>query len=78
MVKRLKRRELPVPKPVDKDELEAELARMKDAVSETDYATLRAMADADPFVRAELEATRASIAQLRKLLKKKQRARGSS
>lgn len=78
MVKRLKLREPPIPKPVDKDELEAELARMKDTVSDTDYATLRAMADADPLVRAELKAARESIAQLRKLLKKRQRARGRS
>lgn len=78
MVKRLKRRDVPIPKPVDKDEVEAALARMKDAVSDADDAMLRAMLDAEPSLRAELEATRESIARLRKLMKKKQRARGDS
>lgn len=78
MVKRLKRQKgLPLPKlpkPFDRDEVEAALARMKGTASDEDYAMLRAVVDADPLVRAELETTHDSIIQLRRLLKKKRRA----
>lgn len=54
MVKRLKRRELPKLRLVDKDEAEAVLARITGAVSEEDYAFFRAAADAHQSIREAL------------------------
>jgi hypothetical protein len=71
MVKRLKRRGPVLPKPVDPNEVEAALARIKSAVSEEDYAVLRAIVDAEPQVRAQLLAMQADEAHLRKLLKRR-------
>ena len=71
MVKRLKRRGPVLPKPVDPEELEAALARMKSVASEEDFAAIRAVVDAGPEARAKLLDMQAEEAHLRKLLKKR-------
>jgi hypothetical protein len=71
MVKRLKRRGLALPKPVDPEELEAALARMKGVASEEDFAAIRAVVDAVPVARAKLLEMHAEEEQLRKRLKKR-------
>lgn len=74
MVKRLKRSEGSggpiglVPEPIDMDEAEAALARVKGRISEEDYAFLRAVVDATPRARAALATMQISMARLRGLL----------